>query len=232
MKRKTNLIIAGGIIAILAAVGCSSTPEPTATPEEQMMAIEGYDIPLEPLTEGIAFSEPRPEDALILQDIHFDFDRSEIKDPDKLILDGVSSWMIENPGSLLQIEGHCDDRGTKEYNLALGERRALAVRSFLTGLTINPDRLHTISYGEEQPLCLESTEECWAKNRRAHFLVSYETTETPAFSEELPAPEPIAPEEAVVEIEETYVIEEPVPEPEPEPETFKRRTRSISRYYQ
>jgi len=209
MKSRINLIIACGIIAVVTMAGCSSTPEPTATPEEQMMAIEGYDIPMEPLTEGIAFGEPAPEDALVLQDVHFDFDQANIKEPDKIILDGVSTWMLNHPEARLQIEGHCDERGTKEYNLALGERRALAVRSFLTGLTINPDRLHTITYGEaEAPVLMDATLE----------------------------PEPAAPEEAVIEIEETYVIEEPVPEPEPEPEpeteTPRRRTRSIGRYHQ
>lgn len=234
MKKGLNLVIAGGVIAVFAMAGCSSTPEPTATPEEQMMAIEGYDIPLEPLTEGIAFSDPSEEDALILQDIHFDFDRSDIKDQERIVLDGISGWMLENPEAMLQIEGHCDERGTKEYNLALGERRALVVRSFLTELTINPDRLHTISYGEEQPLCTDSTEECWTQNRRAHFLVAYGQTAEPVIAAEPSAPEPVAPEEAVIEIEETAVIEEPVPEPEPEtaPETPKRRTRSIHRFYQ
>jgi|GEM_PF-254288 len=236
MKTKMNLIIAGAIISVITVAGCSSTPDPTATPEEQMMAIEGYDIPMEPLTEGIAFGEPSPEDALVLQDVHFDFDQANIKEPDKIILDGVSTWMLNHPEALLQIEGHCDERGTKEYNLALGERRALAVRSFLTGLTINPDRLHTITYGEEQPICAESTEDCWAQNRRAHFLVAYGEAEAPVLMDATLEPEPAAPEEAVIEIEETYVIEEPVPEPEPEPEyeaeTPARRTRSIGRYHQ
>ena len=158
MRRRLNLTIAGVITALFTLAGCSSTPEPTATPEEQMMAIQGYDIPMEPLSEGIAFSEPAPEDALILQDVHFNFDQSEIIDQNRAILNGISEWMLEHPDAGLQIGGHCDDRGTKEYNLALGEKRALAVRSFLTGLAINPARLHTISYGEEQPLCTEATE--------------------------------------------------------------------------
>ena len=232
MKSRLNLIIAGGIIAVITMAGCSSTPKPTATPDEQMMALEGYDIPMDPLTEGFAFGEPSAEDALILQDIHFDFDQSEIMGPDQIILDGVSGWMLEHPEAILQIEGHCDERGTKEYNLALGERRGLSVRSFLTGLTINPDRLHTISYGEEQPLCAESTEECWAQNRRAHFLVAYSEDSAAVLTDAPPVPEPAAPEEAAIEIEEIYVVEESVPEPEPEPETPKRRTRSIGRYYQ
>lgn len=230
MKSSLNLILASGIIAVITIAGCSSTPTPTATPDEQMMALEGYDIPMDPLTEGIAFGEPSTEDALILQDINFDFDQSEIMAPDKMILDGVSGWMLNHPEAALQIEGHCDERGTKEYNLALGERRGLSVRSFLTGLSINPDRLHTISYGEEEPLCVESTEECWTQNRRAHFLVSYSEGSAAVLTDAPPIPEPVAPEEAVMEIEDIYVLEEPVPEPEPE--TPKRRTRSIGRFHQ
>ncbi len=194
-----------------------------------MAALEGLDIELEPLLEGVAFTEPSPEDTLILQDIHFDFDKSEIKDPDKVTLGEVSVWMLEHPEAMLQIEGHCDERGTKEYNLALGERRALSVRSFLTGLNINPDRLHTISYGEEEPLCTETAEECWARNRRGHFLVAYGSEEASIPVGEPPPP----PEEAVIEIEETYVVEEPVPEPEPEEEAPPtRRARVIDRYHQ
>ena len=227
MKNGMIGIMTAAFLGTVILAGCSSTPTPTATPEERMSAIEGWDIEMEPLTEGIAFTDPSAADALILQDIHFDFDQSEIKEPDKLILNEVSGWMLEHPDAMLQIEGHCDERGTKEYNLALGERRSLSVRRFLTGLNINPQRLHTISYGEEQPLCAESTEECWARNRRAHFLVAYGGAGAMT-----PAGEPPAPAEAVVEIEEIGVIEEPVPEPREEVETPRRRGRAIDRFHQ
>jgi len=185
-------VIAVVCVPVLAGLGgCSSTPEPTATPEEQMAALEGRDLPLAqmdleaafgeprpdlPLAQmdlEAAFGEPRPEDALVLQDIHFDFDKSEIRDSEKPLLDPINTWLLEHPGALLMIEGHCDDRGTLEYNLALGERRALGIRTYLTGLGTNPERLHTISYGEEKPLCTEQVEECWLRNRRGHFLVDY-----------------------------------------------------------
>ncbi len=80
--------------------------------------------------------------------------------------------MNRNPTRLLLVEGHCDERGTNEYNLALGERRALSVRRYLVALGIGSDRLHTLSYGEEKPLDPGHTEESWAKNRRAEFKVS------------------------------------------------------------
>jgi peptidoglycan-associated lipoprotein len=96
--------------------------------------------------------------------IHFDFDDARIRPGDARILDA-------NPSFLLLIEGHCDQRGTGEYNLALGDRRAKATMNYLVGQGIASDRITTISYGEEQPLCGESKESCWSKNRRAQFRV-------------------------------------------------------------
>jgi len=107
----------------------------------------------------------------VLKDIHFDFDRYDVKDEDKPVLRAIADWMIENPGTRLLIEGHCDERGTSEYNLGLGDRRAKSAKDYLVTLGVSADRLQTVSYGEEKPLCTESTEECWAKNRRAHFVV-------------------------------------------------------------
>ncbi|MBI3454284.1 MAG: peptidoglycan-associated lipoprotein Pal [Candidatus Rokubacteria bacterium] len=106
-----------------------------------------------------------------LGDIHFDFDGYEIRPPDAEILKTNAGWLKANPTAFLLIEGHCDERGTNEYNLALGERRAKATRDYLASLGIESSRITVISYGEERPLCTERTEECWARNRRAHFLV-------------------------------------------------------------
>jgi peptidoglycan-associated lipoprotein len=106
-----------------------------------------------------------------LSNVHFDFDRYEIRSPDKAILDENAKWLKANPTAFLLIEGHCDERGTNEYNLALGERRAKATRDYLISDGIDGARITVISYGEERPLCTERTEACWAKNRRAHFLV-------------------------------------------------------------
>ncbi|MBI3457958.1 MAG: OmpA family protein [Candidatus Rokubacteria bacterium] len=82
-----------------------------------------------------------------------------------------ATWLKANPNALLLIEGHADERGTNEYNLALGERRAKATRDFLVSLGVEAGRMTVISYGEERPTCTERTEACWAQNRRAHFLV-------------------------------------------------------------
>ncbi len=106
-----------------------------------------------------------------LKDIHFDFDKSDIRPGDVNILDENAKWMKENPDYLILIEGHCDERGTNEYNLALGERRAKSTMNFLVSQGVQANRITLISYGEERPLCTEHNEACWAQNRRAHFLV-------------------------------------------------------------
>ncbi len=109
-----------------------------------------------------------------LADIHFDFDKSAIRPGDAQILDASAGWLKENPKALVLIEGHCDERGTNEYNLTLGERRAQATRAYLVFRGIAASRMSIISYGEERPTCAQRTEECWAKNRRSHFLTKSE----------------------------------------------------------
>ena len=106
-----------------------------------------------------------------LKDIHFDFDKYDIRPGDAKILDENAKWMKANTNTLILIEGHCDERGTNEYNLALGERRAKATMNYLVSQGIAATRITVISYGEERPLCTEKNEGCWIHNRRAHFLV-------------------------------------------------------------
>ncbi len=105
-----------------------------------------------------------------LRTIHFNFDKSDIRKDDAPILEASARWLKDNPNQLLLIEGHCDERGTTEYNLALGERRAKSAMNFLVARGVAADRITTVSYGEERPLCTEHTEACWARNRRAMFL--------------------------------------------------------------
>jgi len=106
-----------------------------------------------------------------LRDIFFDFDKYDIRPEDAKTLDANSGWMKSNPNHLILIEGHCDERGTNEYNLALGERRAKATMNYLVSQGVQASRITIISYGEERPVCMEHNEACWAKNRRSHFLV-------------------------------------------------------------
>jgi peptidoglycan-associated lipoprotein len=106
------------------------------------------------------------------QDIRFEYDQYRVLDRDRATLEGIAAWMTENPEARVLIEGHCDERGTNEYNMALGEQRALAARRYIVGLGIDSGRLTTISYGEERPAAFGSSEDAWSQNRRAHFSVS------------------------------------------------------------
>ncbi|MFH1222734.1 MAG: peptidoglycan-associated lipoprotein Pal [Pseudomonadota bacterium] len=106
-----------------------------------------------------------------MKSVHFDFDQSNIIGGAKDILNSSASWLKKNPKVNVQIEGHCDSRGSIEYNMALGEKRAITVKKYLTALGIKSARLHTISYGEERPLDGRQTESAWAKNRRANFVL-------------------------------------------------------------
>jgi len=107
-----------------------------------------------------------------LRDVYFDFDRSDLRDDSKAIIEANFKWIMANPSMKVQIEGHCDERGTEEYNLALGERRATAVKNYLVSMGVDNKRLFTISYGEELPLDPGHMEDAWAKNRRAHFVTT------------------------------------------------------------
>ncbi len=101
--------------------------------------------------------------------IHFAFDRYDLNDEARRILAEIAEYMKRCPDITLTIEGHCDERGSNEYNLALGWKRANEAKRFLVTLGVDPSRITTISYGEEKPLCFEHNEACWAKNRRDHF---------------------------------------------------------------
>ncbi len=125
----------------------------------------------EPAPEERASGPAGGEAATSLQDIFFDFDQWVIRPESRKVLEADAQWLAAHPQAKIQIEGHCDERGTEEYNLALGERRAKSVMNFLVNLGISPSRLSFISYGEEKPFCNEHSEDCYQKNRRAHFVI-------------------------------------------------------------
>jgi peptidoglycan-associated lipoprotein len=112
--------------------------------------------------------EYRANDAL--KPIHFAFDKSDIRPADAAVLDATAAYLKANPSQLVLIEGHCDERGTSEYNLALGERRAKAAMNYLVSSGIEAARITTISYGKERPICSEHNEACWSQNRNDTFL--------------------------------------------------------------
>ncbi len=106
-----------------------------------------------------------------LEDILFGYDSVDLDSQTRAVLQRNRDWLESNPGLRVEIEGHCDDRGTIEYNLALGARRAAAAKDYLTALGVSASRITTISYGEELPLCRDATDSCRQRNRRGHFVV-------------------------------------------------------------
>jgi len=108
----------------------------------------------------------------LLAEIHFDFDKSDLREGDRQILAKNADVLKKFDFIRVTIEGHCDDRGTAEYNLALGDRRAKAASDYLVSLGVTADRLKNVSYGKEVPLCQQQSEDCWARNRRDHFTVT------------------------------------------------------------
>ena len=111
----------------------------------------------------------------LLTDVYFDYDKADIRESERATLSKNADVLKKYDFLRVTVEGHCDERGTVEYNLALGERRARAAYDYLVSLGVPANRLKTVSYGKEVPVCQASTEECWQKNRRAHFTVTGKT---------------------------------------------------------
>lgn len=126
-----------------------------------------------PLTEAEIFAAKTLDQLTAeLDDVYFDLDKSEIREDAKGRLQKDADWMKKWTTTQMSVEGHCDSRGSAEYNLALGSRRANAVKEYLTNLGVAAGRLTVVSKGKEQPVCAETTESCWQQNRRGHFVVT------------------------------------------------------------
>jgi peptidoglycan-associated lipoprotein len=121
--------------------------------------------------EAVSRRERAEKEAFVNEMIHFEYDQSRLLPEAKAILKNKAKWLLANPRANVVIEGHCDDRGTNEYNMALGDRRAQSAKRYLVNLGIPARRLTTISYGEERPLAFGQNETAWAKNRRAQFVI-------------------------------------------------------------
>jgi peptidoglycan-associated lipoprotein len=161
------------LVLTLFLVGCpkrpattgAAAPAPTAPQAAPAPAPAPVPAPAPPMAKPSEFA-PDPN----LKVVYFNFDKNDIRGGDAKTLDGNAAWLKANPNNLVLIEGHCDERGTNEYNLALGERRAKAAMSYLVERGIQANRITIISYGKERPVCTEKNEACWAKNRRDQFL--------------------------------------------------------------
>ena len=156
-----------------AEVQAAPAAQPAPAPAPAVAAAAPPPAPA-PVTAAPQPARPAPRDFAAvdaLKHIHFDFDRADIRAADRRILDANAEWLKQNANQIVLIEGHCDERGTNEYNLGLGDRRARATMNYLVRQGVQASRITVVSYGEERPACSEKTESCWAQNRRAAFLV-------------------------------------------------------------
>lgn len=189
VNRLATMLLGLTFLAFLPLMGCSSAatpkPEPSSSPGSQPGATapgesgRGKGIgestttsappsSLEAQRRGESTATPGSSP---LKEVYFDFDKYDLRQDARETLKANADWLKANPAARVEIEGHCDERGTNEYNLALGAKRAQAAKDYLVTLGLSAARLSTISYGQELPVCREHTEDCWQKNRRARFVI-------------------------------------------------------------
>jgi peptidoglycan-associated lipoprotein len=189
MRHNRRLLVAGASLLVLSVTAACHHRAPVVTPPPAAVAAPApapiAPPPPPPPPPPAPAPAPRPltEDQIFasktldqlnaerpLTDAFFDFDSAVIRPDAEAGLAKDAAWLQRWPSTKITISGHCDERGTAEYNLALGERRAAAVKSYLQSLGVAVDRMLVVSYGKERPFCTESNEDCWAQNRRGHFL--------------------------------------------------------------
>lgn len=162
-----NILMAFAALALV--VGCQSKKKVDET-QEVAPSTPSAAMDSTPMSFDPSGSDSGKIDGLVT--VNFEYDKATLTSEAKKKLASNAQWIKSNPKVKVQIEGHCDNRGTIEYNLALGERRAQSVKNYLQGLGVNADQLTVISYGEEKPLVSGDSEQAWSKNRRANFLPS------------------------------------------------------------
>ena len=185
LKRGSRIALVALLTAVPLMVGCAKTPGTTTAdgsspaPGGSMDAARtvgsgsGAAGRSGSSAQGMA-TRPDPKEFTVmkdLRDIRFDFDRYEIRPEDAEILDANADLLKSNPAWLVLVEGHADQRGTTNYNMALSDRRAKASMNYLVSRGVRANRITMIGYGEERPVCAEATEQCWSQNRRSHFMV-------------------------------------------------------------
>jgi peptidoglycan-associated lipoprotein len=185
MNRKSLVTVWVGVLAVsLLFIGCpKKKPAPTETIELQEVQepVEEIVVPVPPQSVDETYSDPFSEDIEtanvaayeqgLLGDVYFDFDKYDLKPEARERLAKNADFLRAHPEFQMLIEGHCDERGTAEYNLALGDRRANAAKNYLMSLGIPAGPIQIVSFGEERAQCQETSEACWWRNRRAHFVI-------------------------------------------------------------
>ena len=165
------------IFMVLFVAACATTPKDSADSSGSGSSSSGSDVSSEGTiteTSGTGIVSGSQEDLIVNvgDRVFFGYDSSDLDSDALELLQDQVAWLKQNSDVSVTIEGHCDERGTREYNLALGEKRAQAVKNYLIGLGINPDRVSTISYGKERPAVVGSNDGAWAQNRRSVTLVN------------------------------------------------------------
>lgn len=182
------------VMSIFALYGCPKKAEITAAPEAQPQKVDpaaaaaadaakaeeekraaeaaAAAAAAKAAEDEKAEKERAAKEAAGLKTIYFDFDKSFVRDDAKAVMKANAAWLKANPKAKIRIEGNCDERGTIEYNQALGQRRAASAKKYLTDLGISGKRISLISYGKEKPVCKESTEDCWQQNRKADLVAA------------------------------------------------------------
>lgn len=176
------------VVGVLLATGCGKKAQPAVAPAPPPPVVEAPPPPPPPpppdppppaptaaLSEEEIFARKTVDELNAerpLDTVYFDYDRSDLREDARNTVARHADWMRRWSSTRIVIEGHCDERGTAEYNVALGDRRAQAVRTYLMSLGISPDRVQAISKGKETPVCTDSTESCWQQNRRGFSLIT------------------------------------------------------------
>jgi peptidoglycan-associated lipoprotein len=192
MKRTTVVLLTLILVlSVFAFYGCPKSADVSSAPESQPQVDDAAKAAAEKQAaedaaakaaadaaaakaaeEEAAAKERAAKEAAGLKTIYFDFDKSFVRDDAKAVMKANAAWLKANPKAKIRIEGNCDERGTIEYNQALGQRRAASAKKYLTDLGVSGNRISLISYGKEKPVCQESTEDCWQQNRRADLVAA------------------------------------------------------------
>ena len=164
MRFKSLILSAGAILALGLFLGCSS--KKTASLENVGATSPGSTTTQQNTDQSLNASEGGP-----LSDIHFGYNDYTVQPQDGSILRSNATWLQAHPNTNVEVQGNCDERGSEDYNIALGAKRAQSAKDYLATLGVSPGRISTISYGKELPICHEQDEGCWQRNRRDHFVV-------------------------------------------------------------
>jgi peptidoglycan-associated lipoprotein len=160
-----NIRFISAVIVAVALAACAGKKQETAATSQPTTA-PAATAPKGPAPDSVEYFN-----TVVGNTVGFDFDKFELRADAQAVLRGQAAWLNQNPSRTVTVEGHADERGTREYNLGLGERRATAVKQYLTSLGVAASRVKTISYGKERPICVASEESCFAKNRRGVSVV-------------------------------------------------------------